>query len=82
MTKKYGIDLDDANNEVYEAAREFTEQQQEAAEPVTSEDIKFVIEIMKNNDEQDLRLKITHLNLLSVKSYRIKVKGMWEVDKQ
>lgn len=47
MTKKYGIDLDDANNEVYEAAKEFTEQQQEAAEPVTSEDIKFVINVMK-----------------------------------
>lgn len=40
MTKKYGIELDDADNKVYEAVRAFTEQQQEAAEPVTSEDQK------------------------------------------
>jgi len=46
LTEKYGIDLDDADNEVYEAAKEYAEQQ-ELSEPVTSEDIKFVIEVMK-----------------------------------
>ena len=46
MTKKYGIDLDDADNKAYEAAKEIIKQQQ-IAEPVTSEDIKFVIEVMK-----------------------------------
>jgi hypothetical protein len=52
MTKKYGVDLDDADNEVYEAARELTEQQ-ELSEPVTSEDIKFVIEVMKKEAPHD-----------------------------
>src|SRR5919106_3810980 len=52
MTKKYGIDLDEADNEVYEAAKELIEQQ-ELSEPVTSEDIKFVIEVMKKEAPYD-----------------------------
>jgi hypothetical protein len=52
MTKKYGIDLDDADNEVYEAAKELIEQQ-ELSEPITSEDIKFVIEVMKKEAPYD-----------------------------
>jgi hypothetical protein len=52
MTKKYGIDLDDADNEAYEAAKEITEQLQ-IAEPVTSEDIKFIIEVMKKEAPYD-----------------------------
>ena len=52
MTEKYGIDLDEFNNEVYEAAKEFTEQQK-LSEPLTPEDIKFVFDVMKKEAPYD-----------------------------
>lgn len=52
MTRKYGIDTNDQDNETYDTGKELTEQI-EAAIPVTSEDIKFVIDVMKKEAPHD-----------------------------
>jgi hypothetical protein len=50
--KKFGVDLDEADQEVYEAAKKIIEDQ-EAAQPVTSEDIQFVFSAMKKEAPYD-----------------------------
>ncbi|MGH9986830.1 MAG: hypothetical protein ACRD8W_23030, partial [Nitrososphaeraceae archaeon] len=52
MTKKFGVDLDEADQEAYETAKKIVEDQ-EAAQPVTSEDIQFVINTMKREAPYD-----------------------------
>jgi hypothetical protein len=52
MTEKFGINLDEPNQEAYDAARLLVDEQ-EAAQPVTSEDIQFVISTMKKEAPYD-----------------------------
>jgi hypothetical protein len=45
--KKHGVDTDESDKETYDAAREFTEEKDLEDNPVTHEDIKFLVDVIK-----------------------------------
>jgi hypothetical protein len=66
MTKrKYGVDTEDADNEIYEAAKELIERE-ELLKPVTAEDIAFVLNTMAKEAPHDKQsIKQLFLGMLS-----------------
>ena len=65
MTNKYGVDTDEFDKEVYEAAAELVKQQEEN-QSVTSEDIEFVLLVMVKEAPYDKQsIKQLFLGMLS-----------------